>query len=148
MRRLRTALLAAVLGIGLTGVTAAADDMNVTVMAQVGNYCLFDSGTDLNFGTVSPGDVVGAVSEIRWTCSAGTTWVLSDDNNFGVEDGTYTGTMSNLSLDTLDFSFIYTPTSGTSSGAQEVSNLLGSLTVPLGQPTGSYVAFVTFRIEP
>jgi spore coat protein U-like protein len=149
MRTLRSVLLAAALVICLSGSDAAADTQLLTITAQVGNFCVFDELNALDFGNVIPGNSVQVTTTLRWTCGAGTGWTLSDETNPGVADGSYSGNLTMPGgLNPLPFSFTYTNITGTSTGAQETSDVTGDLSVPANQVTGSYSATVNMIIEP
>ncbi len=138
-----SAFAAAFLAVGAS--SAHADNGGVSVNAAVGGSCYFIELQAVNFGSLMPGDTGSASSVILFTCTNGIGYTLNDELNGA---GTYSGDMDDGSGNLLPFTLAYGPTTGTGSGGVQTAVVNGSVTVPLGQASGSYTKLVVFSITP
>ena len=136
---------------------AVAATTNVTVNATVNASCVFRTVPTVVFPDLDPttGGAVDSPSvDLKFNCTKGVPYTLSDENNVGAPDGTYSGNLSNGPGDTIAYTLTYTVPSG-SGGGNGVGNAITSeITghIVAGAydtaPAGLYTDTVTFTISP
>lgn len=154
MKKFMVILAAMAIFISLSSVAMAGDTQDVLVTAQITGTCQFNSAIDVAFGTLdqtSAADATATGSVVFW-CTKNATFLLSDEANSGVEDGAFSGTMSNGTGGTIAYTLAYDNTSG--SGQGKTSPITSTITGTIANAdyvdaeAGNYTDTVTFTIAP
>lgn len=152
MKKLLTIVVAAaVLMMGGTGAWAA-DTTDVTVTASIVGTCQFTNAPTLGFGALDQTvatDATATVGLIFW-CTNGQAYVLGDETNPLVGDGTFAGTLTGAG--NIPYSIAYNNYTGNGLGAGTpiTSTLSGTIVNAdyINKPVGAYTDTVTFTINP
>lgn len=150
-------------GLVSTGPAAAGGTATLQVQANVTGVCKWDTASaTLNLGSLdpsSPANVSGSNSDLKFWCTKGATYSITDDGGAAKTSSVATtGCGAGVTklvqgtTDCIPYSFNATPTSGTGSGPQSLVSLSVSATVNgtdyANRTAGAYSDTVTFTITP
>jgi len=148
--------LAMVLGLvlGLGTAAMAAESTDITVSATVQPTCRFATPLPtLAFGTLDQSSLLDATvaGNLRFWCTIGTAYILSDEFNIGVADGAFSGTLVD-GANNIPYSISYNNFQGPGLGrSAEITSLLTATILNanyINAPPGAYSDIVTFTINP
>ncbi|MBI5235091.1 MAG: spore coat protein U domain-containing protein [Deltaproteobacteria bacterium] len=145
------AMAAAILLFGSASAMAATTNVNVS--ASIAGTCQFSATPALAFGALDQTlatDAVATGNLVFW-CTKNAAYVLGDETNPAVADGSFSGTLVS-GADTMAYTIAYTNSSGSGLGKTSTitSALTGTITnaVYVNAPAGAYADIVTFTLTP
>lgn len=147
-------LAVAMMIIATAGMGMAATQ-DVQVSAQVTGNCKFVSTAPVAFGILdqtlaTPATATGNV--VFWCTANVAAYVLGDETNPGVADGSFSGVMTDGGVNTIPYTLAYTNFTG--AGLGPLTNITSTITGTIANAdyinaaVGNYTDVVTFTLTP
>jgi len=136
-----------------TAGAAMAATTNVAVTAAVVGTCQFNSNVAVGFGNLDQtvGTNATATGNVNFWCTKNSAYILGDETNPTVGDGTFSGTLV-AGPESIPYTLAYTNVTG--NGAGKTTSITSTITGTIANAdyvnvaAGNYTDIVTFTIAP